>query len=81
MKKKSVITGTDVAYYASIIMMVCSIIGVIFGFVYKSDDIKLYVVFLLLGAGGHFINSKSRASRKNQQNDKENETDMNSQGR
>lgn len=81
MKKKSVITGTDVAYYASIIMMICSIIGVILGFVYKSGDIKLYIVFLLLGASGHLINSKSRTSRKNQKNNNENTTDMNSHGR
>ena len=61
-KGKKVITGTDIAYYSSILAMVCSVVLFVYQFINKTNEWETCALFFLIGFIGYNSNKEERRS-------------------
>ena len=65
MKKEIKITGYDIAYYVSILIIVASIILGVFQFINKTNEWDKVFIFLIFGFIGYYTNKENRKREKN----------------
>lgn len=64
-KKEIKITGYDIAYYASIITIIASIILAVFQFINKTNEWDKVFMFFLIGFIEYYTNKKNRKNNAN----------------
>lgn len=63
--KEIKITGYDIAYYASIITIIASIILAVFQFINKTNEWDKVFMFFIFGFIGYYTNKENRKKEKN----------------